>query len=221
MGVVFPSWCVRAEPLTPLSPLPSRRDRSHDPDSPREPPRPPRAGPRERTDPECDLRCLPSRENLCPATPFQAPGSGLDRLRGLATVVPTVDAFETPEDPLAELPRALIPVRVPVCQRCTLLWISPSFADFCNRIRRAGTPVRAAVPRTRVRLSPHCSPAPTDASCVGRPPRCRAGGLRAAHCTHRLTHGTFHLRGRGSCAGRGARAKANRALLTRSRVPSS
>jgi hypothetical protein len=39
MGVVFPSWCVRTEPLTPLSPPSWCRDRSHDHDSPRESPR--------------------------------------------------------------------------------------------------------------------------------------------------------------------------------------
>jgi hypothetical protein len=33
------------------------------------------------------------------------------------------------------------------------------------------------------------------------PPRCRVGDRRAAHCTPRLSHGAFHLRGRGSLRG--------------------
>jgi len=52
---------------------------------------------------------------------------------------------------------------------------------------------------------------------------------RAAHCTPRLSHGAFHLRGRGSCTGRGAREKTEpralddvaRVLLVTPRAPGS
>jgi len=97
-----------------------------------------------------------------------------------------------------------------------------SFADFCNRCRRAGTPERAVCPRTRVRLSPRYSLAPTDASCVGPSAALPRGGpasraLRApafARCAPLAWTGQF------------ARAEAlerrsMRALLTKSRVPSS
>jgi len=96
------------------------------------------------------------------------------------------------------------------------LWTLASFADFCNRCRRAGTPCRAVVPRTRVRLSPRYSLAPTDASCVGPFTRCRVGSRRAAHCTPRLSHGAFHLRRRGSCTGRSDREKVKARVLDES-----
>jgi hypothetical protein len=80
---------------------------------------------------------------------------------------------------------------------------------------------RAIDPRTRVRLSPRYTPAPTDASCVGRR-RCVAAPWA---CEPPPTHAGF----RTSCSacaekwvtGRNTRAKASRALLTMSRVPSS
>jgi len=88
---------------------------------------------------------------------------------------------------------------------------------------------RAVVLRTRVRLSPRYSPAPTDAGCVGPAARYRDRSLRTAHCTLRLSHGAFHLRGRVSCTGRSARAKTvaraldevARALLVTLRTPGS
>ncbi len=64
-----------------------------------------------------DPECLPSRESLCPATFFRTPGSGLSRLRGLAAAVPVVDALVTPVSLLAEIFVSLVPVHAPVCQR--------------------------------------------------------------------------------------------------------
>jgi len=93
LGLVFPSRCVVAEPLTSLSPL-SLRGRGV-----RTLRRAVRAAetvpahPRERCAQKSDPRCLPSHKNLCPATPSRASGSGLPRLRGLATAMPVVDAF--------------------------------------------------------------------------------------------------------------------------------
>lgn len=97
-----------------------------------------------------------------------------------------------------------------------------SFADFCNRYRRAGTPDRAVCPRTRVRLSPRYPLAPTDASCVGPSAALPRGGPAS-----RALHAPAFAR----CVplawtGQSARAEAlerrsMRALLTKSRVPSS
>jgi len=70
---------------------------------------------------------------------------------------------------------------------------SPTSATETTR----GHTLRAFDPRTRVRLSPRCSPAPTDAGCVGLVMRCRIGSLRATTCTRRLAHAAFHLRGQG------------------------
>ena len=57
------------------------------------PPRPSPARPRERCEPENDPRCLPSIEDLRPATPSRTPGSGLHETRGLAAAFPAPDAF--------------------------------------------------------------------------------------------------------------------------------
>jgi len=83
--------------------------------------------------------CLPSDKNLCPATPSRASGSGVPRLRSLATAMPVLDAFSPPRV-LAD-PRGLGPrPRAPLPTGDTLLWTSVSLADFCNLKRRAGTP---------------------------------------------------------------------------------
>jgi len=102
VGVVFPPRCVRTEPLTPLSPPPRgpRRSRVHE--SSRGPPRSPSDRSRERDGHRDDPRCLPSSEDLCPATPFRAPGSGLFQLRGLATAMLASDAFESLGAPCGE-----------------------------------------------------------------------------------------------------------------------
>jgi hypothetical protein len=76
-GVVFPSWRVRTEPLTPLSPPPQGLVALARPRNPRRPPRPSRLPPRERGRPGIDPGCLPSIEDLRPATLSRAPGSGL------------------------------------------------------------------------------------------------------------------------------------------------
>jgi len=55
---------------------------------------------------------------------------------------------------------------------------------------------RAFDPRTRVRLSPRYSPAPTSAGCVGIAVRCRTVNLRATVCTRGLSLPALHLRGR-------------------------
>jgi hypothetical protein len=68
---------------------------------------------------ENDPRCLPSSESLRPATPFRAPGSGLDRRRGVATAMPAVDDLwldRALSGPLELDPRSRVR-----CQRAALL----------------------------------------------------------------------------------------------------
>jgi hypothetical protein len=175
-----------------------------------------------------DLRCLPSDENLCPATPSRAPGSGLPRLHGLATAVPVVDAFALPRDSLRS-PRELgSRPRAPLPAGSTLLRTSTSFADFCNRIRRTGTPDEPSILARewsfRSATRRH-QPMPVA---LALPMRCRTVGLRAATRTRRLSHVAFRLRGRsrsraGALERRRARALDDvaRALLVVSRAPGS
>jgi hypothetical protein len=96
VGVVFPSRCVRSVPLASLSPPPLAACRSRDlrtRGSRRDRPLPDRVNDAGRTS---SPRCLPSSETPCPATPSRAPGSGLSRVRGLATATPVLDAFSPP-----------------------------------------------------------------------------------------------------------------------------
>jgi len=117
-GLLFPSRCVRAEPLVFLSPPPrpssrsrgvlgrgSRRDRS-------QPARVNDAGRR------YDPGHLPSDKDLRPATLSRAPGSGLSRSRGLATAAPVLDTFSPAAHPCGwrgrpgPRPRAPLPTGV-------------------------------------------------------------------------------------------------------------
>jgi len=125
------------------------------------------ARPRERSEPENDPECLPSIEDLCPATPSRASGSGLHEPRGLATALPAPDAFAPPRAllgisrELGRRPRG--PVASGDHASLGLGRRSPTSATVTTH----GHTLRAANPRTRVELSPRCSPAPTDAGCVG------------------------------------------------------
>jgi hypothetical protein len=115
VGLLFPSRCVRTGPLTSLSPLPRVSFRSR--------------GMRTRGSRQDRLRlarvndasrgnaprCLPSDKDLRPATPSRAPGSGLSRLRGLATAIPVLDAF-SPSRPF-RVREGRAPVHAPRCQR--------------------------------------------------------------------------------------------------------
>jgi hypothetical protein len=88
-------------------------------------------------------------------------------------------------------PRAPLPAGV------TLLWASTSLADFCNLIRRAGTPDERSILAHEWGFRPAArrhQPMPVaSASAVRR----RTAGLRAASCSRRLARAVLHLRGRG------------------------
>jgi len=122
VGVVFPSRCVRSVPLASLSP-PSREScRSRDLRT--------RESRRDRSQPDrvndaswtSNPRCLPSSKNLCPATPFRAPGSGLSRRRGLATATPDLDTVWLPQT-LADLRKSDPRPRAPLPTGDTILWV--------------------------------------------------------------------------------------------------
>jgi hypothetical protein len=221
---------VRTEPLTPLSPLPPCRDRSHVHESFREPPRPPRAPSRERENPDRDPGCLPSGENLCPATSFRTPGSGLSRLRSLAAAVPVVDALVTRVSFLAEIFVSLVPVHAPVCQRDRV-------SLNLGVVRRLLQPMSTRGHTLSSCLSSHASAAFTPLlagtnRCQLRWPFRRvaawgAGEPRSAHPGFRTVCSTCV--DEAVCAGRGAREKVfaraldevARALLVTPRAPGS
>jgi len=211
MGVVFPSRCVVAEPLTSLSPLPrcpshsravshreSRRGRL------------PRAS-CERSTRNNDPRCLPSGKDLCPATTFRASGSGLPQRHGFAAAMPVFVAFSPSRilsDPcgLGSRARAPLPLGIALLR---------AFGVACRLLQpetTRGHTRRASNPRTRAGLLLRCSPAPTDAGCVGLPVRCRIGGLRATTCSRRLYARRVPLAWTGQVMGRSAREKATRVL---------
>jgi len=166
-----------------------------------------------------DPECLPSCKDLRPATPFRAPGSGLPRARGLATAKPVSRRLVHPRRFLSEPSRARSPSTRPVATGDTLLWTQAPLADFCNLNTTRGHTLRAFDPRTRVRLSPRYTPAPTDAGCVGPPVRRRTGSLRAATCTRRLAYDVFHCRGRDKLRAEALEQRRTARSWTISRVP--
>jgi hypothetical protein len=138
-------------------------------DTPTGSPRPFPARPRDRCGPENDPGCLPSCKLRCPATPSRAPGSGLPRGHGLATVIPAIAASFTTAGPLAGCRRWLRSPSTRPAANGRRASLDPSAA--CRLLQpetTRGHTLRALVPRTRVGLSPRYSPAPTDAGCVGR-----------------------------------------------------
>src|SRR5580698_5188347 len=76
-------------------------------------------------------RCLPYEKDLCPATPFRAPGSGLRLPRGLATAMQVVDAFAIGSTPFRACP-TLAPVHT---FRCHRVRASLSFGDACRLLQ--------------------------------------------------------------------------------------
>jgi len=210
-GVVFPSRCVVAEPLTSLSPLPRCPSRSRAV-SHRESRRGrlPRAS-CERSTRNNDPRCLPSGKDLCPATTFRASGSGLPQRHGFAAAMPVFVAFSPSRifsDPcgLGSRARAPLPLGIALLR---------AFGVACRLLQpetTRGHTRRASNPHTRAGLLLRCSPAPTDAGCVGLPVRCRIGGLRATTCSRRLDARRVPLAWTGQVMGRSAREKATRVL---------
>jgi hypothetical protein len=165
---------------------------------------------------------LPSDELPRPATPSRAPGSGVPRLRGLAAAVSGCRHLFTSLWILADTTDGQAPVHVPRCQRESRFSgprrrLPTSATCFATR----GHTLRAIDPRTRVELSLRCSPAPTDAGCVGLrdalPHRGPAShDLHATACARCVP-----LAWTRQNVGRSARVKASRALLDDVRVPSS
>lgn len=127
----------------------------------------------------------------------------------------------TPAGPLG-IPRELgRRPRHPVASRdCASLGLgrrSPTSAT----VTTYGHTLRAADPRTRVELSPRCSPGTNRCQVASvSPVRCHTGDLRAAIRSRRLSLRRAPLARTRRITGRGVREKAgSRALLTMSRVP--
>jgi len=122
-------------------------------------------------------------------------------------------------------PRARSPFADLVASEVTFLWISAPPVDFCNRLRRAGTP---GEPVRTSRARGACAPpmAGTNRCRLRWPPRCvaAAGRPRAATRTQRLARAAFHLAwsaGRGSKYAREVqRAVGRRCVLPFSAYPS-
>jgi len=209
VGVVFPSRCVRPYLWHPCRGRPrGKRGRS---------PRPPSTLSRERCEPNDGPRCLPSSKSLRPAAPFRTSGSGLPRLRGLATATPAIHAFAPSPDPCGP-PRAGLPSTRPAAngRRASL-----SLGVACRLLQpetTRGHTLRAFNPRTRAELSLRCRH-PRMPVCVGRSARCRTGGLRATICTRRLAHDAFRLHGRGRSRAEELEQRRTARSWTMSRVP--
>jgi hypothetical protein len=112
-------------------------------------------------------------------------------------------------------PRAPLPAGV------TLLWTSTSLADFCNLIRRAGTPDERSILAREWGFRPAArrhQPMPVASAWTMRR---RIAGLRAATCTRRLARVVLHLRGRGRSRAKASERRRAARRRTTLRVPSS
>jgi len=99
VGVFLLTGRARTAPLTPLSPLSPGLSRSHATRLSRAAKNPIKLASRERNDPKRALGCLPSDENLRPATSFRTSGSGCPIPRDLATAGKVIDTFSPTETP--------------------------------------------------------------------------------------------------------------------------
>jgi hypothetical protein len=214
VGLLFPSWCVRTGPLMPLSPLPRVTSRSRGVRT--------RRSRRDRLQPVRvneagrgnDPGHLPSDEDLCPATPSRAPGSGLSRCERLGHRCSGRRHLFTGRRTLSDPPVGRAPVHAPRCQResrfseprcrsstsATLSCDARAHPTSRRSSHASGAfaPLLAGTNRCRLRRPPRCVAAP--GACE---PRSARDGLRRR----------VPLAWTGQIAGRGARVKASRALL--------
>jgi hypothetical protein len=122
-------------------------------------------------------------------------------------------------------------VHVPRCQRVHASLGLGRRSPISATVSTYGHALRAADPRTRVGLSPRCSPGTNRCQVASASPvRCHTGGLRAAIRSRRLSLRRAPLARTRRITGRGARAKAwfarsfddvARALLVTPRAPGS
>jgi hypothetical protein len=158
-----------------------------------------------------------------PRRPFErparaCPGSAAwpPRCRSSTPLIPR-------ERPLfGAFPGAWVPVHTPRLPAGTC-FSEPraSFADFCNRCRRAGTPFELSIFAREWGFRPATRRHQPMPVALAGPPRCRGGGLRTACCRAPAFARCTPLTWKEQHAGRDVREKTSRALLTMSRVPSS
>jgi len=177
------------------------------------PPRPSPIRPRERCEPENDPRCLPSIEDLRPATPSRAPGSGLHEPRGFATALPAPDAFAPPRV-LSGSRESWAAVHViPLPAGIALLSASVVARRLLQPLRRTGTPFELPILAREWSFRPAARRHQPMPVALASPVRCHTEGLRAATRSRRLSLRRAPLARTRRIAGRGVRAKASRALL--------
>jgi hypothetical protein len=179
--------CV-PQPLTPLSPPPGFVVMLAQHADPRRPPRPFLPHPREAESATESVRGVFGRSrSLAPQRSFERPAPDFP---GVAAW-PPLHRFSTPFHPLAipgDERAGQAPVHAHRCQRLARFsWALDAACRLLQPVTIRGHTLRATDPRARVKLSPHCSPAPTDAGCVGLPVRCHTEDPRATVRARRLS----------------------------------
>ncbi len=189
LGVVFPI-AVRAvsAPLTPLSPPPGPvAVLAHHPD-PRRPPRPFLPRPREARCAAETIRGVFRRpRTFAPQRPFERPAPDFPGVAAWPPLHRFSTPFHLPAIP-GDVRAGQAPVHAHRCQRLARFsWALDAACRLLQPVTIRGHTLRAIDPRTRVELAPHCSPAPTDAGCVGLSVRRRTEDQRATVRTRRLS----------------------------------
>ena len=171
---------------------------------------------------ENDPGCLPSIEDLRPATPSRTPGSGLHETRGLAAAFPAPDAFAPPWVLLGSLESWAAVHVIPLPAGIALLSASVVARRLLQPLRRTGTPFELPILAREWSFRPAARRHQPMPVALASPVRCHTGGLRTAIRSRRLSLRRAPLARTRRIVGRGARAKAWFARSwTMSRVPSS
>jgi len=166
-----------------------------------------------------DRGCLPSCKGPSPRDALSSARLRTSRATRFGHRVLGSRRLFTPGGPLRALrgpgsrPHAPLPTGV------VLLRVSAPLADFCNLIRRVGTPFEPSTLAREWGFRPATrrhQPMPVaSASAV----RCRTGGLRATTRTRRLACDAFRLRGRDGSRAEALEQRRTARSWTMSRVP--
>jgi hypothetical protein len=179
---------------------------------------------------ENDPGCLPSIEDLRPATPSRAPGSGLHETRGLAAAFPAPDAFAPPRFLLGSLESWAAVHVIPLPAGIALLSASVVARRLLQPLRRTGTPFELLILAREWSFRPTARRHQPMPVALASPVRCHTVGLRTAIRSRRLSLRRAPLARTRRITGRGVRAKAwfarscddvARALLVTPRAPGS
>ena len=175
-------------PLTPLSPPPEFVVvLAHHPD-PRRPPRPLVPRPREARCAAETIRGVFRRpRTFAPQRPFERSAPDFPGVAAWPPLRRFSTSFHPPAIP-GDVRAGQAPVHAHRCQRLARFsWALDAACRLLQPVTIRGHTLRATDPRTRVELAPHCSPAPTDAGCVGLPMCRHTEDQRATVRTRRLS----------------------------------